>query len=490
MSGEGSNTMVQNKNLSLKDLMIKKSNEIEGLKSHFVEMKEALSELTASTKKNGNDREHVGSMVLESEKVMDMLMKKQTALEELAQQLKGLQVGHQENADHTQHTWKYYTENFDVVNQKIEDVKTIILALSKEGSTDTEEVKSSVMSVLKEVSQMKKDFMNHQIESNDMKNMRLAYEKEKKGYIMEIERLKNIIQSLMKEKEELFSALKRKDNDYEQLKLQRDGLGEEMRAMISERNHMDSLLNQKEREISGLQSRVLELQQSENKLIEIQQREEMLILQRKIDAAMDQPEESPSQSIEDASFSEELTPSKTQIKRKPLTEEEAIVQSNFQGKIDIVFCLDCTKSMDPYIANAKLACSKIMNVLDKSRSLLPLDLKFGVVGYRDHGSYNNNTWVTKIHDLGSVEASMDFIKTMDAQSSLDNDFPEAVMPALSDCADKITWRDNSQEKVLRIVFHIADSPPHGKMFYKGKNDKYPKGDPSGIKTMHIAPEIR
>lgn len=167
-----------------------------------------------------------------------------------------------------------------------------------------------------------------------------------------------------------------------------------------------------------------------------------------------------------------------------LSEEQRIRRENFTGKFDVVFCIDCTNSMGPYIISAKQACQTIINTMNEVSYFKP-DLRFGFVGYRDHPPYDGNTWVTLVEDLVEPELCMQFIDGVTAVSGKGNDIPEAVLPGLWECVTKINWRDNSNEKIIRVVFHIGDAPPHGKKYYSGRDDAYPQGDPSGITIEQI-----
>jgi hypothetical protein len=62
------------------------------------------------------------------------------------------------------------------------------------------------------------------------------------------------------------------------------------------------------------------------------------------------------------------------------------------------------------------------------------------------------------------------------------DGPEAVMDGLYASIHQINWRKNS----ARYIFHICDSPPHGREYGSGDFDDYPKGCPCGITIEHIA----
>jgi hypothetical protein len=61
-----------------------------------------------------------------------------------------------------------------------------------------------------------------------------------------------------------------------------------------------------------------------------------------------------------------------------------------------------------------------------------------------------------------------------------------VLDGLKDSINSIKWR----EKSLRFLFHIADAPPHGKIYTGGKGDHWPKGCPCGIKIETLANQMK
>jgi len=145
--------------------------------------------------------------------------------------------------------------------------------------------------------------------------------------------------------------------------------------------------------------------------------------------------------------------------------------------------------MEPYIGPCKDVAKKIVENLETKEYLITPDVQFGFVGYRDHPPYNGETWVTKAQNLTDVSAFCKFVDTMSAKSTKTNDVPEAVLPGLNECLESITWREPINERTVRIVFHIADAPPHGTMYYTGKTDHFPEGDPSGLKSSYLAKEF-
>jgi hypothetical protein len=120
-------------------------------------------------------------------------------------------------------------------------------------------------------------------------------------------------------------------------------------------------------------------------------------------------------------------------------------------KVDVVFVLDTTGSMGGLLEGAK---RKIWAIANQVASGQPRpDVRFGLVGYRDHG----DDYVTRVHALTE---DMDEIygHLVGFRAEGGGDTPEHVNQALADALRKMQWRDG--DKVLRQIFLVGDAPPH------------------------------
>merc|ERR1719484_437740 len=70
-------------------------------------------------------------------------------------------------------------------------------------------------------------------------------------------------------------------------------------------------------------------------------------------------------------------------------------------QIDVVFSVDCTASMGPYIRAAQGSCTRIMTQLSEAEAC---DARFGLVAYRDHAP-QDHTFVTRVFDFTSDAAT-------------------------------------------------------------------------------------
>lgn len=120
-------------------------------------------------------------------------------------------------------------------------------------------------------------------------------------------------------------------------------------------------------------------------------------------------------------------------------------------RMEVVFVLDTTGSMAAMIEGAK---QKIWALANRLKSAQPTpEIRFGLVGYRDHG----DAYVTKVHGLGTdIDSTYEQLTAFVADGG--GDLPEAVNEALTSALHEIAWSADSQ--VLRAIFLVGDAPPH------------------------------
>jgi len=71
------------------------------------------------------------------------------------------------------------------------------------------------------------------------------------------------------------------------------------------------------------------------------------------------------------------------------------------------------------------------------------------------------------------------------KSGSGGDFPEAVLDGL-DAACELGWRDNAD----RLLFHILDAPPHGRIYHKTASDKWPDGCPCRKTAQNVLQKMK
>ncbi len=118
-------------------------------------------------------------------------------------------------------------------------------------------------------------------------------------------------------------------------------------------------------------------------------------------------------------------------------------------RLDLVFLIDATGSMDDEIAKLKASVRSIAQQLAR----LPgqPDLCFGLVAYRDRG----DAFITRTHDftddLGAFQSTLARL-----QAGGGGDKPEAMNEALHEVVHGLAWRADA----ARMVVLVADAAPH------------------------------
>ena len=164
-------------------------------------------------------------------------------------------------------------------------------------------------------------------------------------------------------------------------------------------------------------------------------------------------------------------------------------------QIDIVFLLDTTKSVNPYLKGIKRYIRKLIFDAKKSVSHYLNDdfdiLNYGLIAYRDHDQEGvQGSYVSKILcDLN--EDYNVFRKALyDVKCAGGDDTCEAVVDGLQEAVNLISWREDS----IKLLYHICGSPCHGTA-YNGvkknkKFDKYPDGCPCGVDMKTCLKSLR
>jgi hypothetical protein len=164
-------------------------------------------------------------------------------------------------------------------------------------------------------------------------------------------------------------------------------------------------------------------------------------------------------------------------------------------QIDIVFLLDTTKSVNPYLKGIKRYIRKLLFDARKSTSHYLSDdfdiLKYGLVAYRDHDQDGiQDSYVSKIlcdlnDDYNVFRQALYDVKCVGG-----DDTCEAVVDGLHEAVNLIAWREDS----IKLIYHICGGPCHGSDF-NGKNggknfDKYKQGCPCGMDLKNILKTLR
>ncbi len=137
------------------------------------------------------------------------------------------------------------------------------------------------------------------------------------------------------------------------------------------------------------------------------------------------------------------------------------------GKLDIVFVVDNTGSMGPYIEAVKRKILEIIMTIKKEE--LCRQLRLGLVMYRDFPPEEETFAVRKMELTTDTETIKKGVMSMEAQGG--GDGPEAVPTALN-----VARRMEFLREAAKVVVLIGDAPPHG----VEPNDTYKAGWPDGV----------
>jgi hypothetical protein len=125
----------------------------------------------------------------------------------------------------------------------------------------------------------------------------------------------------------------------------------------------------------------------------------------------------------------------------------AIVDAESGGDIDILFCLDTTASMRPYLAAMRKQLVESANDIVKRFN----SVRVGMVLFRDY----RDAYLTRtVPWTGDLPVFQEYLNALQAAGG--GDLPEAVNEALYEAASKVKWRDEAD----KIIILIGDAPPH------------------------------
>jgi hypothetical protein len=145
----------------------------------------------------------------------------------------------------------------------------------------------------------------------------------------------------------------------------------------------------------------------------------------------------------------------TTISEKERKELIETVRAGF-AKVDVVFVMDTTGSMNPYIEQVKESVKNISTKLG-NLSFKP-DLAFGIVEYRDYEDGFPDGKPIRFHQL--VEDQAAFFKVIDGISSdAGGDDQEAVFDGIKAALTMTAWRGNLSERIVILVGDFSAHEP-------------------------------
>jgi Ca-activated chloride channel family protein len=164
---------------------------------------------------------------------------------------------------------------------------------------------------------------------------------------------------------------------------------------------------------------------------------------------------------------------------EPYPEDELRwLDGKVSGELDLVFLVDETGSMGPYIQQVQARLRELVTAVE--RSPLCKSLRIALVTYRDHAP-QDHTYASKV-----VPFTADFAKIRRAVDAMvasgGGDGPESVTDGLFDVV-RLEWRPSA----ARAVVWFGDAPPHG---VDRSGDGFPEGCPCGNHWYTQAESLR
>ena len=165
--------------------------------------------------------------------------------------------------------------------------------------------------------------------------------------------------------------------------------------------------------------------------------------------------------------------------------EKMLNKINSIKSIDIVFLIDCTASMKPYLPSIKRLLKQIVSDADayiRRRNMSDDTLNIGCVTYSDHSKIGDSSSrrISKQYPFNCSFYADYYIDELKLEGGEDDH--EAVADGLYDAAYKLDWNEKSE----KFLLHICDAPPHGSQFStQDLKDNFVDGCPCGKKEEEI-----
>ncbi len=126
-------------------------------------------------------------------------------------------------------------------------------------------------------------------------------------------------------------------------------------------------------------------------------------------------------------------------------------------RVDIVWVVDTTLSMSPYIKKATEIMSEVSSAIAADPALKG-KIAFGVWGYRDDPGIPQIDYQTKNYtpELLPIEDWLKVMKTVDETKADTDDIPEDMFAGVRDALMAKNWRENS----IKLIILVGDAPSH------------------------------
>lgn len=146
--------------------------------------------------------------------------------------------------------------------------------------------------------------------------------------------------------------------------------------------------------------------------------------------------------------------------------------------LDLVFCVDLTNSMTPFIHQAR---QHMVNILKSLAVRKQAELRVGLAGYHDYPTPVKVHPLT--HDLKEMQTVLQGLTVFSPPEN--QDAAEAVFAGLLETVS-FEWRP----RAYRILVLVGDAPPHGcGASQEPYPDRFPQEDPTGLSLLSMAGRI-
>ena len=156
-----------------------------------------------------------------------------------------------------------------------------------------------------------------------------------------------------------------------------------------------------------------------------------------------------------------------------------IINVEAKTSLDLLFVMDITGSMQPYIEEAK---ENLINIINRIINQCPgIDINLGFIGYRDIEEVITGDYID-IDFTKNYEYLQNCIKNSTAYGGADT--PEDVAWAFEMAITK-SWKNNA-----KFIVFVADAPCHGiKCHNSDLDESYPDGIPGREDIEEIVKDI-
>lgn len=155
-----------------------------------------------------------------------------------------------------------------------------------------------------------------------------------------------------------------------------------------------------------------------------------------------------------------------ETEKKLKTLEKDVNDTLSQSRLNILFIMDITNSMDIYLEEAK---NGILDMIKEVKNQCAgIEIFLGFIGYKDFIDLDFGDNYINLEFTLNYESIVQNISYLKAQGG--GDIPEDLCGALEMAKNK-DWNGKSRFAIL-----VTDSPCHGKKYHDLKEDDYPQGD--------------